>query len=52
MLLELQAPGLLASLGDIEMDHAIFDIDIGFATPKIGNPVFQGIFADELAILD
>ena len=38
-LLELQIPGFLAGLLDVETDHTVVDLDIALAAPKINLPV-------------
>ena len=52
VLLELEIPGILAALFDIEVDHSIFHCDLALATPEIGRPAAERFFGAKVPIFD
>ena len=52
VLLELQAPGLLARLLDVEAYGAVVRDDFGLAAPEVGSPAVERVLGGEIAVFD
>ena len=52
VLLELQAPGFLARLLDVEAYCPVVRDDFGLAAPEVGSPAVKRVLGGEIAVLD